>query len=149
MKNPKYQLKAEQNLTVFRFVSQGTKGDVQKRIEFNETNLKDFYNLAFGDEDALTGAVNDKIVTTNNDTEKVLTTVASAVYAFTDRKPEAWVYATGSTSARTRLYRMSLNKYFAELDIDFYIVGELGENWLEFEKNTNYEGFEIKRREKE
>ena len=149
MKNPKYQLKAEQNLTVFRFVSQGTKGDVQKRIEFNETNLKDFYNLAFGDEDALTGAVNDKIVTTNNDTEKVLTTVASAVYAFTDRKPEAWVYATGSTSARTRLYRMSLNKYFAELDIDFYIVGELGENWLEFEKNTNYEGFAIKRREKE
>ena len=47
MKNPKYQLKAEQDLTVFRFISQGTRGDIQKRIEFNETNLKDFYNLAF------------------------------------------------------------------------------------------------------
>ncbi len=149
MKNPKYQLKAEQDLIVFRFISQGMQGDIQKRIEFNKTNLKDFYNLAFGDEDILTGAVNDKVVTNNNDTEKVLTTVASAVYAFTDRNPEAWVYATGSTPARTRLYRMSINKYFLELDIDFYIVGELGENWLEFEKNTNYEGFAIKRREKE
>ena len=30
MKNPKYQLKAEQDLTVFRFISQGTRGDIQK-----------------------------------------------------------------------------------------------------------------------
>ena len=60
--------------------------------------------MAFRDKDAETGKINDSVVTNNNDTEKVFATVVSAVYAFTYINPEAWVYATGSTEARTRLY---------------------------------------------
>lgn len=112
MKRPKYTLKAEQDLTVFEFVSEGSKGRIPKLIVFMETNLKDFYNLAFGDKDENTGKIDDSVVTNNNDTEKVLATVAAAVLAFTDKYPEAWVYATGSSTSRTRLYRMGINKYF-------------------------------------
>ena len=89
MNNPKYQLNAEQGLTVFNFISEGPKSRISKLIEIKETNLKDFYNLAFGDKDAETGKINDLVVTNNNDTEKVLATVVSAVYAFTDMNPEA------------------------------------------------------------
>ena len=125
MKNPKYQLKAEQDLTVFNFISEGPKGRIPKLIEIKETNLKDFYNLAFGDKDLETGEINDKIVTNNDDTEKVLSTVVSAVYAFTENRPNAWVYATGSTKSRTRLYRMGINKYFNEVEKDFEISKKL------------------------
>jgi len=47
-----------------------------------------------------------------------------SVYAFCDRFPEAWVYATGSTAARTRLNRMGINKYFYIAEADFEIFGQ-------------------------
>jgi hypothetical protein len=62
------------------------------------------YNLAFGDKDHSTGEIDDKVISNNGDSEKVLATVVATVYAFTDKYPETWIYATGSTKARTRLY---------------------------------------------
>jgi hypothetical protein len=38
----KYRLKAEADLTIFEFVSEGPKGNIPKLIIFTETNLKDF-----------------------------------------------------------------------------------------------------------
>ena len=146
MKQPKYILKAEQDLTVFEFISEGPKGKISKLIEFTETNLKDFYNLAFGDKDETTGRINDSIVSNNNDTEKVLATVVSAVFAFTDKYPDAWVYATGSTTARTRLYRMGINKHFEEVEREFHIFGEIEESWLPFDGGTDFEGYVVKRK---
>jgi hypothetical protein len=144
MKQPKYPLKAEADLTIFEFVSEGPKGSIPKLIAFTETNLKDFYNLAFGDKE--TGQINDRVVSNNNDTEKVLATVVSAVFAFTDKYPDAWVYATGSTSSRTRLYRMGINKYFEEVEAEFYIFGEHGDDWLPYEKERDFEGYLVKRK---
>jgi len=46
---PRYELKSDASLTVFEFVSVGKKGEIQKIIQYSETNLKDFYNLGFGD----------------------------------------------------------------------------------------------------
>jgi hypothetical protein len=146
MNKPKYQLIAEQNLTIFNFISEGPKGRITKLIEIKETNLKDFYNLAFGDKDQETGKINDSVVTNNNDTEKVLATVVAAVYAFTDINIDAWVYATGSTKSRTRLYRMGINKYLNEIENDFEIYGELKNNWCIFDKTTDFEGFVVKRK---
>jgi len=148
MKLDKYQLKAEQDLTVFEFISEGTKGRIPKLIVYTETNLKGFYNLAFGDKDEITGGINDQIVTNNGDTEKVLATVFGSVFAFTDKYPEAWVYATGSSKARTRLYRMGINKYFEELESVFHVFGEHGENWVEFGKEIEieFDGYAVKRK---
>lgn len=146
MKIEKYQLRAEQDLTIFEFVSEGPKGSITKIIEYTETNLKGFYNLAFGDKDIKTGRVNDKIISNNDDTEKVLATVVSSVFAFTDKYPEAWVYATGSTKSRTRLYRMGINKYFEEINNVFHIFGEQNSNWASFKKEIEYDGFVVKRK---
>ncbi len=146
MKRPKYKLKAERELTIFEFVSEGPNGRIPKLIEFTETNLKNFYNLAFGDKDEKTGKINDKVISNNNDTDKVLATVASAVLAFTDKYPEAWVYATGSTNSRTRLYRMGINKYFEDVANEFFIFGESDDKWLPFEKEKDFEGYVVKRK---
>ena len=146
MKLPKYQLKAENELTIFQFISEGPKGKIPKLIEFTETNLKDFYNLAFGDKDEQSGKINDTITSNNGDTNKVLATVVSAVFAFTDKYPEAWVYATGSTSSRTRLYRMGITKHLEDIQKEFYIFGEKPDDWYKFEINIEYDGFLVKRK---
>jgi hypothetical protein len=146
MKLPRYELIAENSLFVFEFVSEGPKGNIQKLIKFSETALKGFYNLAFGDKDLLTGEINDKVVSNNGDSERVLATVVSAVFAFTDRKKDAWVYATGSTTARTRLYRKGITKYLDEIKQDFLVYGLRNGEWEDFEKEVDYTAFVVKRK---
>jgi hypothetical protein len=146
MKLERYELKAEKSLLVFEFVSEGPKGEIPKLVQFGETNLKDFYNLAFGDKDPDTGEINDSIVSNNNDSDKVLATVVATVYAFTDKHPDAWVYATGSTRSRTRLYRMGLTKYLVEIVEDFDLYGQKEGEWQNFEKGVEYEAFLAQRK---
>ena len=81
MKLPRYELQAEDSLAVFEFTSEGIKGSIEKLIKFSETTLNRFYNLAFGDKDLETGEINDKVVSNNGDSDKVLATVVSAVYS--------------------------------------------------------------------
>ncbi len=141
MKLPKYHLRAESKFTRFEFISEGNKGAIRKLIEFQATSDEDVYNLAFGDKDASTGDLNDLAVTNNGDTEKVLTTVVAALYVFFDNYPTAYVYATGSTKARTRLYRMGITKFYEEMDKDFYLYGQVGDDYPEFKLGKDYDGF--------
>lgn len=141
-----YPLSAEDDLATFEFISEGPKGLIRKLIQFTPTNLQGFYILAFGDKDNETGQIDDLAISNNNDTEKILATVVATVYAFTDKNTDVWVYATGSTKARTRLYRMGINKYLVEASKDFEILGQKEKHWENFEKNTNYDGFLIRRK---
>jgi hypothetical protein len=146
MKLPHYELLAEKSLQVYEFVSDGPKGQIPKLIKFSETALKGYYNLAFGDKDIETGEIDDKSVSNNGDSEQVLATVVSAVYMFTENKKEAWVYATGSTKSRTRLYRMGINKYIDDVISDFHVFGQLEGEWEEFQKDIDYTAFVVRRK---
>ncbi len=146
MKLPKYPLASSNNLTTFEFFSDGPKGRIPKLVQYSQTNLKDVFNLAFGDKDKSTGKLNDTIISNNNDSEKVLATIVATVYAFTDKYPDAYIYATGSTKARTRLYRMGISKYLSEVKSDFEIYGELTDGWENFKKGVDYEGFLVTRK---
>jgi len=87
-------------------------------------------------------------VTNNGDSLKVLATVASTVYAFTEKYPKAAIIATGSTSARTRLYRMGITNNLDEISEDFAIFGyNEDEQWVEFEIGEDYEAFLITKKE--
>jgi hypothetical protein len=145
MKLPRYEIEAEDSLNVFEFKSEGNKGSIPKLIKFSETALKGFYNLAFGDKDLLTGEIDDNVVSNNGDSEKILATIVSSVYAFTDKENEAWVYATGSTPSRTRLYRMGITKYLEEVQQDFEIYGLLLGEWQNFKKDIDYTAFLVRR----
>jgi len=146
MKVDKYSIKAEETYTVFEFISEGPKGAIRKLIQFQETNETNLYNLAFGDKSNETGQLDDLAVSNNADSEKVLATVVSALYAFFDKHPEAFVYATGSTDARTRLYRMGITKFYEEMLVDFYLYGQVGDEFYEFEIGTAYKGFLAERK---
>jgi hypothetical protein len=146
MKLPKYPLASGDKLMTFEFISEGPKGLIHKLVQFKPTNLKDVYNLAFGDKDHLTGEIDDTVISNNADSEKVLATVVATVYAFTDKYPDAMIYATGSTKARTRLYRMGIAKNFSEVTKDFEILGERNDDWENFRRNVDYDGFLVKRR---
>lgn len=148
MNLPKYQLKAESELILFEFVSEGPKGKIPKLIKFTETHIENVYNLGFGDKHPETGEIDDLIVSNNGDSEKVLATVVSAIYAFTDKYNDAWVYATGSTETRTRLYRMGISRFYKEANKDFDIFGLLNNEWIEFKKGIEFDGFLLKRKNK-
>ena len=141
-----YPLSAEDNLKIFEFISEGPNGLIKKMVQFTPTNLHGFYILAFGDKDSKTGELDDLSISNNNDTERILATVAAAVYAFTDKYSDAWIYATGSTKARTRLYRMGINKYFSQVRNDFEILGQTEKHWEAYEKDKDYGGFLVRRK---
>lgn len=144
----RYGLEANSALTTFEFVSVGRKGEVVKVVQFQPTEIPDLYNLAFGDINSDTGGFDDRVVTDNGDSEKVLATVVTAVYAFVEHHPESWVYATASTPARTRLYQMGINKYFDLAESDFEIMGEHQDKWERYERNRKYEAFAVRLKHK-
>lgn len=146
MRYPKYDYSTEKQLHYFEFISEGPRGLVKKVIEFQETNVAGIYNLAFGDLDEQTGFINDKIVTNNGDSLKVLATVASTVYAFTSKYPNSSVFATGSTETRTRLYRMGLTNNLAEISVDFNVFGLKNDSWEEFLIGEDYDAFLVNRK---
>jgi len=145
----RYELKAGRNLTTFEFLSEGKKGKIVKVIQFQQMNIENLYNLAFGDKNLDTGKLDDQVITDNGDSEKVLATVVSAIYAFADHYPECWIYATGSNAARTRLYRMGINKYFEIVTANFDIMGESRNEWEWYEFGKDYQAFAVRSKNSE
>jgi hypothetical protein len=148
MKLPKYPLASSDKFTTFEFTSEGTKGLIHKLVRFQQTNVKGIFNLAFGDKDSKTSNIDDEVISNNGDSEKVLATVVATVYAFTDQYPNAWIYATGSTRARTRLYRMGITKFLTDVKEDYEILGERDGDWEVFKKDIEYDGFFVRRKRK-
>ncbi|OQP58171.1 hypothetical protein A3860_07555 [Niastella vici] len=146
MKTDKYPLRSEESYTVFEFISWGPKGFVHKLVHFQKTDAPGLYNLAFGDKNHETGELDDLAKTNNGDSEKVLATVVAALYAFFTKHPEALVYATGSTTSRTRLYRRGITKYYDEMVIDFQVFGQVGNEFHLFETGKDYSGFLAQRK---
>lgn len=144
MRHPKYLYKSEESLRVFEFVSEGPKGSIKKMVIYTYTGTENVYNLAFGDYDDEKKIIDDLSVTNNGDSTKVLATVASTVYAFMDKYPEAWIFATGSTAIRTRLYRMGITNNIEEIKQDFEVYGLTLETnvWEEFAIGEDYEALE-------
>ncbi len=131
---------------VYEFVSEGKNGKVSKLVIYSKTHLHNFYNLGFGDKDCETGEIDDEVVTNNGDSGKVLATVASTLYIFMDRYPDAMVFVTGSCKARTRLYRIGISNNIETITTDFYVYGLGAEGWQSFEKQVDFDAFLVKRK---
>lgn len=145
----RYEYQAEEDLHFFQFTSVGPKGEIKKIVEYSKVSVNNIYNLAFGDYDEPNDKLNDKIITNNGDSKKVLATVVSTVYAFTGRYPNVWIFATGSTEVRTRLYRMGISTNLEELKEDFHVYGmKFDESFEEFIVGEDYLGFLVTRKNK-
>ena len=131
----------------YSFYSEGPKGRIKKTIVYSKIQEDPIiYNLAFGDENSFTGHINDKTISNNEDRNIVLATVANTINAFCDRYGNHFIYATGSTLSRTRLYQMSIAGLWKEISLDFEVYGYRDGDWQQFRKNINYEAFLVKRK---
>ena len=102
--------------------------------------------LGFGDKDPHSNFISDLTVSNNNDSQKVLATVARTLYLFTEHYPDAVVLASGSTLARTRLYRIGIANNLLEIERDFVVLGLTESEWEPFRKNVTYHSFAIRRK---
>lgn len=142
---PRYITTADKSFLEFEFISEGPKGSVRKTIRFRRMK-GNVFNLAFGDFDVINRTINDLSITNNNDSKKILATVATVVHAFTEQYPNALIFATGSTASRTRLYRMGITNHWEAINKDFDVYGLKKNNWEPFIKGENYDGFLVRRK---
>jgi len=148
MGNEQYNVKIDDALMTFEFTSESPKGSIKKRVQYRKIDEQDVYNLAFGDVNETTNDFDDSVVTSNGDTLEVLTTVASTVYTFTRKYPNAIVYAEGSNEARNRLYRVGISRHLEKLKEEFHVAGFLADiGWVIYEKDKDYSAFFIKRKD--
>lgn len=144
MKQDKYEISASSSFLRFEFYSVGPKGKVKKQIVFRAFEQNpNVFNIGFGDVDEY-GNINDLVVTGNDDKQKILATVALAVFNFFEKYPNYYVFATGSTKSRTRLYRIGIVNNLLEIENIFEIFGYLNNTWEVFEKGKDYEAFLVK-----
>jgi hypothetical protein len=145
MRYEKYQFRTDEDLKIFEFLSVGKKGSIKKRVYFQLFENTNVHNLAFGDVNLETDDLDDTVITDNGDTEKVLATVATTVFAFLDKYTNAIVHAMGATPSRTRLYQIGISKNIEELQEKYQIFGLFEDSvWTEFKKNVPYSAFYIK-----
>ncbi|MFL9482493.1 DUF6934 family protein [Chitinophagaceae bacterium LWZ2-11] len=139
----RYEYLTNETFLDFEFCSEGPKGKIKKIVRYSPQNANGitYFNLAFGDWDEEKKQINDKVITNNQDTEKILATIASTVLDFTNHFPDVPVYAKGSTPARTRLYQMGILANFDQIEQMLNVYGFFENNWSLFKKNINYEAF--------
>jgi hypothetical protein len=132
----------------YEFYSEGPNGRIRKIVRFTPlTEYEDnHYNLYLGDWLEAEGRASDTAVSNNNDRKKILATVASIIVHFTFQKPEAIIFAEGSTPSRTRLYQTGIAAHWSEIDESFDLHGFREGKWERFQKNRSYEAFLLHRK---
>lgn len=140
-----YPYEIYEDLFSYEFKSIGPKGAIRKIVQFIPVN-KNTYNLVFGDMKEFNKGINDLITTNNNDSKKVLATVAGIVYDFTVIFPKVKVFAKGSTHSRTRLYRMGITNNWELISTELLVYGFIGGNWEFFKPNKDYDAFLVRRK---
>ena len=144
----KYEIIQGPGDSYYEFYSEGPKGRIKKIVRFTLLSEYEdnFYNLFLGDWLESEGRASDTSVSDNKDPEKILATVASIVVHFMASKPQAAIFAQGSTPSRTRLYQIGITAYIREIDKDFDIHGFREDKWERFQKNKRYEAFLLRRK---
>ncbi len=145
MQLPRYEYKTNNSFLDYEFVSEGPKGSIKKIIRFTQIS-NSVFNIGFGDLDEKTGEISDIAITNNDDSRKVLATVAATIHDLTIQYSNVWVVAKGSTLSRTRLYRIGITNYWKEISADFEVFGLADEEWEPFEHGKNYGAYLIRRK---
>jgi hypothetical protein len=135
-----YPFKTNSSFLDYEFNSIGPKGYIKKVIRFTQVT-SNVFNIGFGDLDNETGEISDIIVSNNNDSRKVLITVAAAIVYFSDHYPDCWIFAKGSTLSRTRLYRMGISNYLEQIKPAFDVFGLQKGKWRPFETGQDFDAF--------
>lgn len=144
MKEPAYLLYSSKDALEYDFESASDAQVVPKRILFNRFHgSRNVFNLALVDVRP-DGTLDDLSVSNNQDMRMVLATVVQALRVFFQNHPHGIVFFTGSTPARTRLYRAAIGLNLADAEAVFDVQGLIGNESEPFRPNRPYEAFVIR-----
>ena len=129
-----------------RFFSVGPNGRFELRTFVTRVNdpSQNFFNIGFGVWDENLQTINDKIQTRNDDFRRILGTIAVIALDFLRKYPFAYLYAEGSTFARTRLYQREISKVLDELPEDLILHGLIKQDdigFILFQRGITFDGF--------
>ena len=138
-----YPIISDGSYLTYKFDSIGPKGIIRKAVQYTPVRSigKNIYNLSFGDMNKINGEIDDKVVSNNRDTEKIIVTVGFTSLLFVNHFPNAEILIVGSTNSRTRLYQMAINQNIIEIDKFFDLRGFRNGNWEKFKAGVNFEAF--------
>jgi hypothetical protein len=126
--------------TRFAFQSEGDKGKIVKIIEFYSLeNGK--WNLGFGDWNK--GTVDDKVVSNNQDTMKVIRTVANVTVEFFKQYPDSVVVIEPVDEKRKKFYNLIFQRYYKDISPYFNILGKDKNKEETYILEKFYDSFEI------
>jgi hypothetical protein len=138
-----YPFRASEDYLFYYFESRSEERTIAKAIEFAQIG-QNTYNLAFGDL-ADNGDLDDLVVSNNGDMQKIIATVAQVIVTFLGAYYSKQIYFTGSSPARTRLYRAILNKEIDNWSDVFDIKGVSNSGLVSFPTQVDCDAFLIKR----
>lgn len=133
------------DLLDYEFTSIGPNGKIRKGVRFFEV-IKNVYNIGFGDIDLLTGEIDDKARTNNDDSRKILATIAQIVDDFTISHKDVVIVAEGNSISRNRFYRMGINNNWNAISVGFDVFGWIDNEWISFEKEKEFKKFLVRRK---
>lgn len=146
MKHERYKYSAENELMYFEFISTGPKGQVKKIIEFSETNVKDVYNLAFGDFDEQTQRISDRVVTNNGDSLKyLLQSLPRCMRSLPSGLRHGFLQREVPRCGQDCI-EWGLTNNLSEISKDFHLYGLQEDQWVDFLLGEDYKAFLVKRK---
>ena len=144
MNQPTYTVKFDTDNDYYIFESIGKNGSIFKVVAFSKIQ-HNVYNFGFGDYDIQTKDINDKSISDNGDMVKVLATVIDIALKFLAENPMVYILIEGSSLTRIQLYQRILNTHYEDFIDSHEIYGFKNNNFEEFQKNTSYESFLIRK----
>lgn len=133
-----YPLITDEKREVFIFESVGPKGRVRKVVIFDQIRA-DLWNLGFGD--LLEHGWDDFVITNNGDLVRVISTVAQAIYQFSERWPERRILINPVDEKRKQLYNTIFKRRHQEVSDLFEIKGIEGETLRSYEPHILFDVF--------
>jgi hypothetical protein len=142
MQKPYYHFETSPDSLIYEFDSVSEHKTIHKVVIY-EPLEDDMYHLGFGDL-TVEGKVDYKIVSANQDMDKVLMTVVQTMLLFFDKYPDKKLVFVGSTESRTRLYRGIITKFIEIVELYLEVEGFVSNDEREpFRKNQEYQAFLI------
>ena len=131
---------------MFWFTSVG-KETIVKVVLFRPTDQWDTYEMVLGDLNP-DGSIDVEMRSNNGDTEFVLSTAAKAVMFFLSDHLDAQIVIEATTSARARLYQITIKKEVEILGDYFDIYGCNDQGLEQLQSGKNYLKFIVMLRKK-
>jgi hypothetical protein len=135
MNREHYNFRLDNSLTRYFFISKGTKGEIDKVVDFQEVS-DNIYNLALGDYDFVTGLIDDSNVSDNGDMVKIFATVGQIVMDFLVKFPTKLIYIEANSLIKRKLYNRIIRNNINEIAQKLNVFGVLADDSIELFENT-------------